>query len=395
MALGYPLHFKPHAVPQKHAHRHQPGEIRPPAGRPFSMLIPAINSILKDSKADTFICISSFQEVFLVYFKSLLRYSLTLLRTLFFICILMLIYLLASAVLLKSRDVPSFFIDSVKNYGIVIIRLLPFVTILASLIYFSNIASVTGRPFMITMIPILTVINTFIFCASFFISGDFIEFAGQTRTYYYPDIQTDAVSDINGYKIVLKSGARGALFYNNLYLFNNFRSISGNITLDTGTAVFNSSLGPSYSHLSLPFKVETVNPGETGISDYLINNLLASSRRLLTVFSGMKAGSSLPALIISILFMNLGFFALSCSFAVFFSDRQTILLSWSVILFLSVVLFLVLPQYFILISIIKSGIKNTRFNLILPSIFVGLPGGLVGYILISLRTFGQRRKAAQ
>jgi len=359
------------------------------------MLIPAINSILKDSKADTFICISSFQEVFLVYFKSLLRYSLTLLRTLFFICILMLIYLLASAVLLKSRDVPSFFIDSVKNYGIVIIRLLPFVTILASLIYFSNIASVTGRPFMITMIPILTVINTFIFCASFFISGDFIEFAGQTRTYYYPDIQTDAVSDINGYKIVLKSGARGALFYNNLYLFNNFRSISGNITLDTGTAVFNSSLGPSYSHLSLPFKVETVNPGESGISDYLINNLLASSRRLLTVFSGMKAGSSLPALIISILFMNLGFFALSCSFAVFFSDRQTILLSWSVILFLSVVLFFVLPQYFIIISIIKSGIKNTRFNLILPSIFVGLPGGLVGYILISLRTFGQRRKAAQ
>lgn len=275
--------------------------------------------------------------------------------------------------------------DSLRNYGIAIVRALPFIAILASLMYFSNISSAAGKPFMITMIPLLAIFNTAIFCLSFYFNPDFMEFAGQASSYYYPEISQDRVSDMGGYKIVPKGGGRGALFYNNMFLFDNLKTVNGSISLNTETAVYDTSIAPSYIRMTIPYRMETVNPGETGISDYLVKSFLTASRSLQSVFLTLSSGSSLPVLIFSMLFMNLGFFALACSLAVFFSDRQTILLSWSLIFLLSAALFLALPQYFIFISIIKSGIRSYGFKLILPSIFVGMPGGLIGYILISIR----------
>ncbi len=331
----------------------------------------------------------------MVYLRSTLRYFLTFLRITFLLCVLLLICLFSGAISLKSQGDPAFFIDSLKNYGIIIIRIMPFIIILSSLIFFSNISKTAAKPFLITMIPFLTIFNTLILCLSFFISADFREFDGQARTYYYPELAPDAVNNLGEYKIVMKGGGnKGVLFYNNAYLFKNFKLVNGNISLDTGTAILDSSLTPSYTHYSFPSGLEAIGLEKTGISDYVIKNFLDASRNLPVIFSGLSTGSSIAALIISFLFMNLGFFAMACSFAVFFNDKQTILLSWSVIVLLSAVLFLILPQYFILISIIKSGIRNAQFKLILPSIFVGLPGGLIGYILIGLKMPGPGRKAA-
>jgi len=331
----------------------------------------------------------------LFYLRSLLRYSVTFLRTAFFVAVLLLIYFLSCAVLLKSMGNPSFLTESLRNYGIVIVRALPFIAILASLMYFSNISSAAGKPFMITMIPLLAIFNTAIFCLSFYFNPDFMQFTGQSSSYYYPEISQDRVNDIGGYKIVLKSGGRGSLFYNNMFIFNDLKPVNNNISLNTETAVYDASIAPSYIRMTIPYRTEAVNSGETGISDYLIKNFLEASRSLQSVFLTLISGSSLPVLIFSMLFMNLGFFALACSLAVFFSDRQTILLSWSLIFLLAAALFLALPQYFIFISIIKSGIRSQGYKLILPSIFVGIPGGLIGYILISIRASTSGRNAVQ
>ncbi len=325
-----------------------------------------------------------------------MRYTFTLIRTFFFIFAVLLIYFFTESVYFKSIGDPSFFIDSMKNFGAVIIRILPFIIILASLLYFSSVSAVNSKPFMITMVPILTVLNTLLLLLSLMTSADFRLFDPDTRIYYYPDLGVDSINSIGDYKIALTGNAsKGILFYNNAFIFNDLKIIKDEISINTSLVVGNSAVGPSYNNFMIPYRTPALKLQETGISAYILNYIFNLGINLENAFLSTAAGTGLPALIISFLFIYLGFFALACGLSVFFGDRQTILLSWSVLFAGSVLLFAALPHYLTLVSIIKSGIKNDQFRLILPAVFVGIPGGLAGYLLISMKAENSLKKTGR
>ncbi len=326
----------------------------------------------------------------MVYLVSLRNYTFTFIKTFFFVCIMLLVYLIIEIISLKSTGSASVFTESLKNYGLLLIKALPFTVLFSSCLYFSSIGM--EKSFIITMVPLVAVFNTIIILLCFWMNGDFHEFNSQYQFYYYPEIKEGGITAIGDYQIAVTGGRKGILFYKNAYLFNDFRTGQNDITVNTYQAAGNTSVYSAYNSFTIPYKTPVLKLRETGITYFVMKNFIDYVKYSQNIFNITFNGGSIIYSIISFLFMNLGFFAVVCGVAGFFSETRTLALSWSALIVLTALLFIIYPQYLSLMSFIKFGFKDNILRLLISSVTAGLLGGVIGYALIQMRIMFQHKR---
>ena len=75
----------------------------------------------------------------------------------------------------------------------------------------------------------------------------------------------------------------------------------------------------------------------------------------------------------------------------FLHDRQVFILTVSTLLLLAILFFLAFPGFLSMIQLIKFGVKNAFFKIMVPSFIVGLLAAAIGYGLLELRELLAKR----
>ncbi len=330
----------------------------------------------------------------MVYLLSLRKYFFTFLKTILFFLGGLLLYLFEILVFLKFKGDTDVLIEALKNYGFFIVYSFPFIIIIACFFYFCSIGN--DIKFNIRMIPIISALNTVLLLIFFFINFDFLILPKPVQQYYRPEIRDDMINAVGDYKIFIekkdgKSPGNGILFYKNAYFISDWRVKNNAVNVNTYQYIGDSGFYKQSSAFSIPRKEPVMEMKDTGISQFLFDNYISYLKKLKDIFytTFLDGGAVLSAL--AILLLSTGFFSIVCGIACFINDKQILILTYATLMAASILMFLGLPYFLSLIALIKFGIKNGLFSVIIPSLFVGLFSALIGYGLLSLKDLMLKR----
>lgn len=323
----------------------------------------------------------------MVYLLSLRKYFFTFLKTVLFFAAGLLLYLFNILIFLKFKGESSILIEALKNYALFLVYSFPFITIIASGFYFSFIG--TDKMFTIRMIPIISAFNTIVLLIFFLVNFDFLILSDPSQLYFKPEVRDGIVNTVGDYKIYFEKGGnkgekRGILFYKNAYLINDWQIKDNEVRLSAYQYIGDNSFFKQNSSFSIPRKEPVLQLKETGITHFLFQNYISYLKKLREIFYTTFASDGILASIIAILFLCTGYFTIISGISGFINEKQLIILTYSTLLITVILMFLCFPYFLSLITLIKFGIKNGFFKVIIPGLFIGLFSALIGYGLLEL-----------
>ncbi len=328
------------------------------------------------------------------YLQSLKSYLFRLLVILLLTAFVLLFYLMTMLAYYKFRGEAAVLMLALKNYGIFLLYSVPLVVITASCFYFAFLGS--DKKFTMIMVPIVSAVNAVILTVFFVAKIDFRVLEKPVRMTYAPDIREGVINSVKDFRIYAERMNRssisgGLLFQRNAHVISG--GSVGKDTLNVGTSQILSEggLSPHRANFSIPRREAVRQIPETGVTRMVFGMYIDFVKKFRGLFASTFSGGGVLFSALAIFLMGIGFFGVISGIVVYFNDRQIMALSYAALFAISVVLFLALPYYLSLIALIRFGIKNAFFRVVLPSLTVGSLTAMIGYGLIELRQVILRR----
>lgn len=291
----------------------------------------------------------------------------------------------------------KFVVEALKSYGAFLFYSIPLLCIFAT----SSFAAFKlnfDKKFSIRVVPIIATINTVFLLLFFLINIDYAPIPKDKARSIYPEIKTGYVNQINGYRLYVNSKNKkgniiksGVLFQDNAYLISSGKITKKQISLYSTKYISDTSICRKKSSFSVPHKEKLFQLQNTGISAILLSAYDNYTRKVRTIFNQTFASAGIVSSIIAILFMSIGFYAVVFGIAVFFNHRDIFFLSFAAIMVLSFAEIFLYRYYLAMVQVIKLGIKNAFWQVTIPGIVVGIFAGLLGFGLIQLKDFLNRK----
>ena len=319
---------------------------------------------------------------------SLRKYLFSFLKTALFFVAGLLLYLFSMLVYLKFKGDASILTEALRNYGLFLLYSIPFILIVASCFYFGFLGN--DKVFFVRMIPFVALFNTVVMLAYFLVQFSFEPLPKPTQLFFYPETRPGYVNTIGSYQLFAEPGSKensgkGILFYKNAYFVNSWNIKKNEISVSSSQYVGRGEITRQSSGFTIPGKEPVIQLQQMGIADWLFRQYITYLNKLREFFYMTFAEGGLPASILAIFFMSMGFFGMVCGIAGFMNDKQMLILTVSALFLTAGILFFIMPQFLSLIALIRFGIKMGFFRVTIPSLFVGLLAGMIGYALIEFR----------
>ena len=325
----------------------------------------------------------------MIYLISIKKYLFTFLKVLIFVVVILLLYFLEVMTYEKYAGNPNFITSSIVNYLTVLFFSLPFLQV-ASTVLFFGFSITFDKLLLYRILPIIGGINAVLLIVFFVVDINFQK-ATPPKSFAVPcTIHEGHINPVNQYNIyvinMLDTKIReGMLFYKNTYFINSGKIQDDRIILDSSKAIGAGGVYNKNSHFSIPINEPVVRLPESGISSFLINSYLDTIQRIRHIFKTAFFSTGLFVSILAILLLSVGFFGIVGSVSFFMNEKQIYILSTCALVVVSFLFYYSLPYFLSLVEVIKLGIKSPFGSLFLPSLFVGIFAGLIGFGLLQLK----------
>ena len=168
--------------------------------------------------------------------------------------------------------------EALKNFSVMMLHSIPLLTIISSFIYFSMNASPDKR-FLLTMTPIIALLNTFLLFIFFFVKIDFMPLSTPSSLFAYPEVKEGYINPIGDYKILLfpessKLSRKGIMFYKNAYFIQDISAKKGDVNLTSGEQINDSSITKQWASFSIPKKEQVIQLPYTGVSSFMLDTYI-------------------------------------------------------------------------------------------------------------------------
>lgn len=325
----------------------------------------------------------------MIYLETLKKYALSFLKVLVWILLFSLIYFFYLLAYFKVTGEKSFLLLSIGNYFSFIINSLPFVIIFSTMLFFSFGSQ--DKFYIMKFLPVVNVLNTILLTIFFALNLKFLILYENKEVKYNPVVRENYLNVFGPYRFYYEKNEKGTLtkgimFYKDPYLLGSVNIKDDYIYLNTSHIVGKTSLYVNNSSFRVKIKEDLLSLKSSPVSPFLLKMYENYNIKLKNFFEYTFKTGGIIISIIAIYILFLGFSGFIVSIGSYFGKREIYSLSFSTILVLSVIFFAGLPIFLNLTHLIKLGIKNKLFEVIIPSIIVGVFSGMIGYGLIELKT---------
>ncbi|MCX7820795.1 MAG: hypothetical protein N2258_03875 [Brevinematales bacterium] len=324
----------------------------------------------------------------MIYLETLKKYTFGFLKVLLWVILFSLIYFFYLLAYFKVTGTKGFLLLSVGNYFAFIINSLPFVIIFSTMLFFSFAGQ--DKFYIIKFLPIINIFNTIILTLFFLLNLKFLILYENKEVKYIPIVRENYLNVFGPYRFYYEKNDRGGLtkgilFYKDPYLLSSVSVKDDYTYLSTSHLVGKTSLYANNSFFKVKIKEDLISLKSSPISPFLLKIYENYNIKLKNFFEYTFKTGGIIISIIAIYILFLGFSGFIVSIGSYFGKKEIYSLSFSTILVLSVVFFVGLPVFLNLTHLIKLGIKNKLFEVIIPSLIVGVFAGMIGYGLIELK----------
>jgi len=324
----------------------------------------------------------------LIYLETLKKYTFTFLKVALFIAILSLIYLFYLFAFFKLSGAKNVLLQSLSNYIIFFINSLPLVIIFSSILFFSF--SGGDKFYIIKMLPVINGLNTIILTIFFVLNLNFLILYENKNMFYNSAPRENYLNVFGPYKFYYESNEKGGIkkgimFYKNPYLLSNIKIKESKIFLTTSYLVTKTSLMPNNSSFTAETKEKLISLKSTSISPFLLKKYEEFNTKMKGFFNTTFKSVGIVISIIAIYILFLGFTGFIVGISSFFGKNEVFFLALSTLLVLSIIFFSILPGFLSLTHLIKLGIKNRFFEVLIASLIVGTFSGMLGYGTLELK----------
>ncbi len=325
----------------------------------------------------------------MIYLETLKKYALSFLKVLVWVLLFSLIYFFYLLAYFKVTGEKGFLLLSIGNYFAFIINSLPFVIIFSTMLFFSFGSQ--DKFYIIKFLPVVNILNTILLTIFFALNLKFLILYENKEVKYNPVVRENYLNVFGPYRFYYEKNEKGALtkgimFYKEPYLLGSVSIKDDYIYLNTSHIVGKTTLYANNSSFRVRIKEDLISLKSSPVSSFLLKMYENYTIKLKNFFEYTFKTGGIVISIIAIYILFLGFSGFIVSIGGFFGKKEIYSLSFSTILILSVVFFAGLPIFLNLTHLIKLGIKNKLFEVIIPSIIVGVFAGMIGYGLIELKT---------
>ncbi|MGC8765801.1 MAG: hypothetical protein ACP5QT_07980 [Brevinematia bacterium] len=324
----------------------------------------------------------------MIYLETLKKYAFTFLKVLLFTAVFSLIYLFYLFAAFKLGGEKNLLLQSILNYLAFLINSLPFVVILSSILFFSF--SGGDRLYILKMLPLINAFNTIILSIFFISNLKFMVLYENKNTLYHSAPREGYLNIYGPYRFYYELNEKGLLkkgivFYRNPYILNSIKVKDDNVSLSTSYLITKTSLVPNALVFNVNTKEKLISLRSTSFSPFLLKMYEEFNIKMKSFFDKTFKSVGIVFSIVAIYILFLGFTGFVVGISSFFGKNDVFFLALSTMLVLSLIFFSILPGFLSLTHLIKLGIKNKFFEVLLASLIVGVFAGMLGYGTIELK----------
>ncbi len=324
----------------------------------------------------------------MVYIETVKKYFFNFLKVLLWVLIFSLIYFFYLLAYFKVSGEKNFLFLSFGNYFSFVINSLPFVIIFATILFFSFAGQ--DKFYVLKFLPIVNVLNTIILTLFFVLNLKFLVLYENKPVKYNPVIREGYFNVFGQYRFYYENDEKGklkkgVLFYKEPYILGLINVKDDYVYLTTSHLLGKNNLYANNSSFRITRKQDLISLKSSPISPFILKMYEDFNIKLKNFFNFTFKSGGIIGSIIAIYILFLGFSGLIVGVGSYFARKDIYSLSFSTLLVFSVLFFFSFPIFLNLTHLIKLGIKNKFFEVIIPAIIVGTFSGMIGYGLIELK----------
>lgn len=331
----------------------------------------------------------------MLYLETLKKYVFLFLKVLAFAALFLLIYFFYALIFLNVTGEKKILISAILNYIFFLVNSFPLIVIASAVFFYAF--TTNDKWFIIKVTPLISLFNSIILVIFFILDFNFIKVYQSDAIFYNLPVRDGYLNVFGPYRFYYETNERGKftkgiVFYGAPFIMNGLIIKENQITVSASHQIGGGGVFPDNRTFNIKRTEKLISLKNSEISSFLLRNYETYLSSLRSFFKTTFKAGGIVISIISIYFLFTCFSILIAGFSTYFGKNDAMFLTISTLIVISILFFSILPGFLGLIHLIKLGLRNWFFEVLLPSLIVGIFSGMIGYGLLELKFWMSRMR---